>query len=307
MVWRHVLWFPELVRRGEHLTMPELSQRWRSLCARTKQSFEQKAREASAARKVLSDQGLDRVGEGTLEQQEIKEQMRVLSSRQKQRARRDRVTVSLNKIVEHPAWKSGLALSDHISPLRSDFVTAATGTLTARQVSDEIDRIFKFDDQVIENAATSDEWKVPCWSNCGGLCAKSRSYALVKTWETQFQSVLKERKLDTSVSLMRVELCRPDRGVSSEATFPCQWYLLGCAIYRPLTHVLIKLVEEQESALSFCIKDAKIYVCTSHQMFASLASHYESAAGEWRPDAMQIKVSCLNGGNVFRFHTLWQL
>lgn len=278
--------------------MSAISRRWRALSPRSKRPYEVKAEQVSLARGALSRSGLDNAGESHLDQPENRCQLNILTPSQVKRARRNQVGSALSKIADHPAWGSGLALGDHMAALRADLVTKGIEEMTVTEVSNEVDRVFGFDRSVYENTATSEDWRVPCWTSSNGVCAKSKEHSLVKTLVHQFQSVLRAKKMDDCIPLVRLSLC-PHLGSSNATPSDSQWFLLGCASYRPLGHVLIKLFQETEGVFNFAVKNMKLDIRTSHQIFLSLARQHEANTGEWNPDAIVILVSCQLDVNLF--------
>lgn len=249
-----------------------------------KKKYAEKADRMSAARRVVLRTGLGAEDSSACETAEAQP----LSASQVRRTRQKRLDTTLNKVVSHCAWQSGLALSDHMAPLRADLVV---DDMKESEVSDEVERIFGFDRAEIENTATTEDLKSPCWTSYGGLCEKSQTYKVVKTLSTQLQSFLKDKKLDACVTLLCFELCSADDG-SDILCDDSHWFLLGCTICRPLTHVLLKLFPERLCGLTFSKKDGVPDVVTSQQFLNCLVLQHERAAGQWQPDAIQVSVAC---------------
>lgn len=273
-------------RPGEDAaTMNALGKQWRSLSPRSKQRYQEIASEMSKDRASMAKHGLDRKDEVKIGEAKLSS----LSNAQKKRINHARMDITLTKFSGHQAWKSGLGLGDHMFPLRASLVDE---DLAAPDAATEVDRIFGFDRTVVQNTVTSADWQRPCCPLFGGVCSHSKYFPLVKHCVAQLQGHLKLAKLDAVVTLLHFQTSAR-RGADLEPEHVGRWCLLGCATYRPLSHVLHKLHPEQEYSLRFSIKDGKPDILSSHRFIEFLASWHEMTSQTWNPSSIRFNVACL--------------
>ena len=252
----------------------EITRRWHALSPASKQRYSEKAACLSQSRQKASSAAFN------VDKQELEDaNSEALSASQMKRLGQRRVDKSLRMVKDHPVWLSGFGLADHISPLRADLVD---NNLTANQVGEEIDKIFAFDRNIVNNTVTSADLLKPCWSSHGGLCCKSQHFEVVEQMMRQLQDNLKQSALDSDVVMLHFQ-CEQTAAASSSTERPLQdvqsmWALLGCTVKRPLSHVLMKLFAFRRAGFTFSIKGALPDVTTSQQLLDSLVSGQESDA-----------------------------
>lgn len=281
-------------RPGEDDAMKDLSRQWRSVSPQTKRRYEEKAAQMTQERNIISKCGLDRADESELAST-CGSQSGVLSDAQRKRMDQKRLDATLSKLADHSAWSFGLGLSDHQHPLRAKFVKQ---DLNASQASVEVEEIFGYNRDIVENQVTSNDLLRPCWTLFGGLCKKSKYYPLAVHMTNQLQVHLKAAKLDTTAALLHFgsgsgsEVEASSSSSTAPRNFLDTWCLLGCTVCRPETHVLIKLTQQRPSCFEFSMtSDGDPDLLTSQQLFQALARKHEDSVQCWEPARITVEVS----------------
>lgn len=268
---------PQRLRSAGHREpMNELAAKWRRLPQQQKTCFEEKAIVMSDSRARTTRSGLSNC---TSASDLPPDHEAYLSSRQKKRLGQRRLDASLQHVAAHSVWNHGLALSDHMTPLKSSFVL---DDLNSKNLTEAVEQVFAFDREVVQNNVTSEELLKPCWSDCGGLCKRSKHYDVVEKLTRSLQDNLSSGKLDTQATLLRFELASTEASSFGRSVVAKEndcslsqrtvWYFLGCTCKRPLSHVLLQMFDAGAEALNFRVKNGLPEILTSQQLLEFLVT-----------------------------------
>ena len=154
---------------------------------------------------------------------------------------------SLHQLATHPAWKSGLGISNHVAALDPKFVQEIDCEEAVQHIKDAFD----YDAQPVKNPDSLPRMFCSCQESHPGLCKADDCFNHVQLAVQQFQQCLEEKKIQGCALLKLVvvtEVAQPSSSSSqpSQIVPSTQWFLLGCVSKRPLCHVLGKLVPHRE-------------------------------------------------------------
>ena len=142
---------------------------------------------------------------------------------------------SLHQLATHPAWKSGLGISNHVAALDPKFVQEIDCEEAVQHIKDAFD----YDAQPVKNPESLPRMFCSCQESHPGLCKADDCFNHVQLAVQQFQQCLEEKKIQGCALLKLVvvtEVAQPSSSSSqpSQIVPSTQWFLLGCVSKRPL-------------------------------------------------------------------------
>ena len=253
---------------------------WRNLSEEERDSYRVKAMKIQGQRSA--------VARTPLNEQVSADDRETLSRNQHQRLNHVRLDGALAQVSEHPAWKSGLGLADHLSGLRAEHIDLSLAETDnaddgGSQLDAAMQAFFGYDSKIQSNQELPAFGRA-CLVAHGGICASGSFYKHVAQLVEQFDSILAfAGKLSRRVLVkftVNLREWTPTSGagrVPSEMLKPI-WFALGCTARKPKAHILIGLnLQRLDSCL--CIQEADGVPCleTSHQFFQRLLARHHRA------------------------------
>lgn len=253
----------------------QIGEAWRKLSEEEKHSWHVKAGRAQQQREVWAQKLLSEPDDqGECPAVDTSE---CLSRGQKKRLQGSRLNRTLQQVANHSAWKSGLGLSDHVSPLKPEFVLDAQEA----EIDDKI-RVMNFNPLAVPNPAKTPVYKKPCALLYGGLCHRAPHFRYVGQMVGQLHEHLQLFKMDTAEQVVlfnfrpSIELSADDVSVPLSST----WGLLGIVAKKPIGHVFLQFVPFAHERLHVMVRDGMPRITTSHLMFNQMCAEAGNAGWE---------------------------
>lgn len=181
-----------------------------------------------------------------------------------------RLDKTLKQVIDHPAWRGGLGLSDHVSALKAAFVENCQ--LSDAEINEDFKQFMSYDPEVAKNTDTP-PFSRPCrWSN-GGLCQKEPLFGQVLCLVRQLDEALHARKLGGKPIFLK--LTPAEAAASSSSDSLPVWILLGCVSRRPVGQIGICFYALGNGSFGIKVKNSKPWVETLHQTFLTLLRKYQ--------------------------------
>ena len=234
-----------------------IGDRWRSMTEEEKLPFAAKADQVQRERDALKSRPL-----------RARETNDVLSGSQLQRLNNARVDPSLQQVAQHPAWKAGLGLSDHVSALRPEHIWNAADR---NDMTVAFRNIFAYDPTIHANEQLYG-FEQPCGVACGGTCKEEPCFPLVASLVKDLDNALQAAGLRDRPALVSVV-------PQQEPDSPRTWFLVGCVSRRNLAHCIISLVQTESQKLSLHVERGQPGMGTTHRIFKSLLLRHVSLGG----------------------------
>ena len=211
-----------------------------------------------------------------------------LSRGQKKRLLGSRLNLTLQHVAHHQAWKSGLGLSDHISPLKPELVLDAPEA----EIDDKI-QVMNFNPLPVPNPTKTPVFKKPCALLYGGLCHRTPHFRYVAQMVGQLHEHLQLLKMDTAEQVVLFNF-RPSTQMSADdlnVPLSSTWGLLGIIGKKPIAHVFLQFVPFAHEQLQLMVRDGMPGITTSHLLFDRMCA--EAATNGWEASKLRICVAWL--------------
>lgn len=262
----------------------QIGEAWRKLSEEEKHSWHVKAGKVQQQREVWGKKLLsERDEQGECPDVDTSE---CLSRGQKKRLQGSRLNLTLQQVANHSAWKSGLGLSDHVSPLKPDFVLDAPEA----EIDDKI-RVMNFNPLAVPKPKITPVFKKPCALLYGGLCHRAPHFQCVGRMVGQLHEHLQLLKMDTAEQVVLFNFCPSIHADDSNAALSSTWGLLGIIGKKPISHVFLQFVPFAHERLQVMVRDGKPSITTSHLIFNRMCA--EAATAGWEPSKLRVCASWL--------------
>ena len=140
-----------------------------------------------------------------------------LSASQRRRLTGARLDTTLQSLLVHPAWSSGLGLSDHLTPLKAKCVA---DDIDDDEMKASLEAVTGFDSRIFANPVKPPQFKKPCALLTGGICHCADHYAQVCRIVEQLHAHLQRIGCEASVPLCCFSAASPQLGSSASSSRP---------------------------------------------------------------------------------------
>ena len=191
-----------------------------------------------------------------------------LSKAQVKRLSGQRLDQTLTAVSEHPAWASGLGLSDHMAALRPSFVVESGCGKDARMaVLPEFQEAFSYDSEIVKNPDPMPTYRRACCTLHGGICCADRNFGAIAKMVSSFHAQVTKHKLGGSPFIVRL---RPSYAEAAGLDAPADnWLLVAAISQRPLNHVLFHLCQSGQQ-LRCALSSGELKLGTLHRVLRTL-------------------------------------
>ena len=204
-----------------------------------------------------------------------------LSASQRKRLTGARLDTTLQSLVAHPAWSSGLGLSDHLTALKAKFVAA---DMDDDEMKATLEAVTGFDSRIVANPVKPPQFKKPCALLTGGICHCADHYAEVCRIVEQLHAFLQRVGCEASVPLCCFSAADPQLGSSASSSRPLRqsaeyWGLLGSVGKRPINHVFARYHHLACRRLKIFVANGGPQIESSHQLLQRMCSEFVCNGG----------------------------
>ena len=204
-----------------------------------------------------------------------------LSASQRRRLTGARLDTTLQSLLVHPAWSSGLGLSDHLTPLKAKFVA---DDIDDDEMKASLEAVTGFDSRIFANPVKPPQFKKPCALLTGGICHCADHYAQVCRIVEQLHAHLQRIGCEASVPLCCFSAASPQLGSSASSSRPLRqsaeyWGLLGSVGKRPINHVFVRYHSIACKRLQILVANGGPQIESSHQLLQRMCCEFVSDGG----------------------------
>ena len=250
-----------------------VGQAWAKMSYAERRKFQDEAHKIQAARDELKACPFDTV------QKEAS--TKNLRTSQVHRLNHTRLDETLSEVSKHPVWDQGLALGDHISALRGQFVDA----VEKDEVAQKSRHFFGYDEEVFANGTLPSFSRSCMWAH--SICESEKWYSQACRLVSQIDAGIMSKQLVGRPVLMRLQPSQSSSSCSADSTStPDRWVILGCMTRKPISHILIHLYLISDTRLGFKVASGTPVLGTMHQLIRDMvASHCAFGAEDSEFDA----------------------
>ena len=253
---------------GMHRTLGE---EWKNLSQEERARYVAKAAEMQADRKKLQTKALDDRTAGA------EAESSHLSAAQVKRLNNARLDCTLDAYSKHPAWSSGLSLSDHICALKASLVLPLQDAdkEQMRVWKEQFEFAFGYDANIVQNNESMPSFLRACYATNGGLCQQQPNFQVLKRVMGKFHDAIQTRKLGAEPFLLHMAVDGPAASGRSQYQ---SWIIVAGVCQRPMCHSVVHL-HCRDGRLHFSVRNANLHVGTMHRA-VNTALAYQTSSGE---------------------------